>query len=49
MNIFRVQFMMERLVPNSMTGSYDEAYLNNLTTVGSSKHSMMVEADKVRW
>ncbi|PYI13177.1 endoglucanase II [Aspergillus violaceofuscus CBS 115571] len=33
MNIFRVQFMMERLVPDSMTGSYDEAYLNNLTTV----------------
>ncbi|RAL11341.1 glycoside hydrolase family 5 protein [Aspergillus homomorphus CBS 101889] len=36
MNIFRVQFMMERLVPNSMTGSYDEDYLKNLTTVVNS-------------
>ncbi|KAE8150503.1 glycoside hydrolase superfamily [Aspergillus avenaceus] len=33
MNIFRVQFMMERLAPDSMTGSYDDAYLKNLTTV----------------
>ncbi|KAB8268533.1 glycoside hydrolase superfamily [Aspergillus minisclerotigenes] len=33
MNIFRIQFKMERLVPDSMTGAYDEAYLQNLTTV----------------
>ncbi|OGM40473.1 endo-beta-1 [Aspergillus bombycis] len=33
MNIFRIQFKMERLVPDSMTGAYDEAYLTNLTTV----------------
>ncbi|KAL7649609.1 hypothetical protein ACMYSQ_011447 [Aspergillus niger] len=33
MNFFRVQFMMERLLPDSMTGSYDEEYLANLTTV----------------
>ncbi|KAJ5439188.1 uncharacterized protein N7458_010186 [Penicillium daleae] len=33
MNIFRVQFLMERLTPNGMTGSFDSAYLKNLTTV----------------
>ncbi|KAB8076197.1 glycoside hydrolase superfamily [Aspergillus leporis] len=33
MNIFRIQFRMERLTPNSMTGSYDKAYLRNLTSV----------------
>ncbi|OQE30551.1 hypothetical protein PENFLA_c003G05901 [Penicillium flavigenum] len=31
MNIFRVAFRMERLVPNSMTGGFDGAYLSNLT------------------
>ncbi|KAJ5487658.1 hypothetical protein N7530_001958 [Penicillium desertorum] len=31
MNIFRVAFRMERLVPNSMTGGFDNAYLSNLT------------------
>ncbi|KAJ6187207.1 hypothetical protein N7519_002115 [Penicillium mononematosum] len=31
MNIFRVAFKMERLVPNSMTGGFDDAYLSNLT------------------
>ncbi|KAJ6137921.1 hypothetical protein N7471_004407 [Penicillium samsonianum] len=31
MNIFRVDFRMERLVPNSMTGGFDDAYLKNLT------------------
>ncbi|CAG8898123.1 unnamed protein product [Penicillium egyptiacum] len=31
MNIFRVAFRMERLVPNSMTGAFDAAYLSNLT------------------
>ncbi|KAH0024947.1 endo-beta-1,4-glucanase, partial [Aureobasidium melanogenum] len=30
-NSFRVNFLMERLVPNEMTGSLDAAYLNNLT------------------
>ncbi|KAJ5132129.1 endo-a-1-4-glucanase [Penicillium atrosanguineum] len=33
MNIFRVQFMMERLVPGSITGSFDTTYLERLTTV----------------
>ncbi|GFF22475.1 probable endo-beta-1,4-glucanase B [Aspergillus udagawae] len=33
MNIFRIQFLMERLVPSSMTGSYNEEYLANLTSV----------------
>lgn len=33
MNMFRVQFLMERLVPEKMTGTYDEAYLKNLTEV----------------
>ena len=33
MNIFRVTFMMERLVPNTMTGSFDANYLSNLTSV----------------
>ncbi|CDM33423.1 CAZyme family GH5 [Penicillium roqueforti] len=32
MNIFRVDFLMERLVPDSMTGGFDDAYLSNLTT-----------------
>ncbi|KAI5245174.1 glycoside hydrolase [Aureobasidium subglaciale] len=31
MNTFRVNFLMERLVPNQMTGSLDAAYLSNLT------------------
>ncbi|KAJ5615678.1 hypothetical protein N7537_000792 [Penicillium hordei] len=31
MNIFRVAFRMERLVPNSMTGEFDAGYLTNLT------------------
>lgn len=31
MNTFRVNFLMERLVPNKMTGSLDAAYLGNLT------------------
>ncbi|CAK7238100.1 hypothetical protein SEUCBS140593_010327 [Sporothrix eucalyptigena] len=30
-NIFRVAFAMERLVPNTLTGSFDSAYLQNLT------------------
>ncbi|KAH0269357.1 endo-beta-1,4-glucanase, partial [Aureobasidium melanogenum] len=30
-NSFRVNFLMERLVPNQMTGSLDAAYLSNLT------------------
>ncbi|CEJ55762.1 Putative Endo-beta-1,4-glucanase B [Penicillium brasilianum] len=33
MNIFRVQFLMERLTPSGMTGSFDSDYLKNLTTV----------------
>ncbi|KAJ5684456.1 endo-beta-1-4-glucanase B [Penicillium maclennaniae] len=33
MNIFRVQFMMERMAPNGITGSFDAAYLKNFTTV----------------
>lgn len=37
MNIFRVQFMMERLAPGSMTGSFDTNYLSNLTSVSGMK------------
>ncbi|RDL38160.1 uncharacterized protein BP5553_05593 [Venustampulla echinocandica] len=29
-NIFRIPFLMERLVPNSLTGAVDSAYLNDL-------------------
>lgn len=32
-NAFRVDFLMERLVPNQMTSSFDAAYLKNLTEV----------------
>ncbi|KAJ5959898.1 uncharacterized protein N7479_007048 [Penicillium vulpinum] len=31
MNIFRVAFKMERLVPGTITGGFDAAYLSNLT------------------
>lgn len=31
-NIFRIQFKMERLTPE-ITGSFDDAYLKNLTSV----------------
>ncbi|KAJ5267582.1 hypothetical protein N7478_010390 [Penicillium angulare] len=33
MNIFRVAFLMERLVPTTMTESFDSEYLANLTSV----------------
>lgn len=33
MNIFRVPFLMERLVPDSLTGSLDSTYLKDLKTV----------------
>lgn len=33
MNIFRVAFSMERLVPDSMTGPVAEAYMNDLIEV----------------
>jgi endoglucanase len=36
MNIFRVPFLMERLVPDSLAGSFDSAYLKNLTSVSFS-------------
>ncbi|KAK4236322.1 hypothetical protein C8A03DRAFT_45670 [Achaetomium macrosporum] len=32
-NIFRVAFAMERLVPNTLTSSFDQGYLKNLTEV----------------
>jgi len=31
MNMFRLNFLMERLTPNTITGSFDNAYLGNLT------------------
>lgn len=31
MNVFRVNILMERLIPTSMTGSMDSAYLSSLT------------------
>jgi hypothetical protein len=33
MNIFRVAFSMERLVPNSITGPVADAYMQDLKTV----------------
>lgn len=33
MNIFRVAFLMERLVPNQMTGSPDATYMGDLKSV----------------
>jgi endoglucanase len=33
MNIFRVPFLMERLVPSSITGSLDATYLKDLKAV----------------
>lgn len=35
-NHFRINFLMERLTPNSLTASFDKLYLGNLTEV--SKH-----------
>lgn len=32
MNIFRINFLMERLVPNELTGSLDSAYFSSLQT-----------------
>jgi endoglucanase len=50
MNIFRVQFLMERLTPNGMTGSFDSDYLKNLTTVRDIYCACIdVEADNNRW
>lgn len=33
MNIFRVPFLMERLVPNDMSGSLDATYLKHLKEI----------------
>lgn len=33
MNIFRVPFLMERLVPSSLTGTLDATYLSDLKSV----------------
>jgi hypothetical protein len=33
MNVFRVAFRMERLIPNSMTGTPDATYMNDLKAV----------------
>ena len=41
MNIFRVQFLMERLTPNGMTGSFDSAYLKNMTRVRTTKYAIV--------
>lgn len=35
MNMFRVNFLMERLTPNSLTGPFDPFYLGNLTAVST--------------
>lgn len=36
MNIFRVPFLMERLVPSKMTGTPDSTYLKDLKSVSRS-------------
>ncbi|KAF2490819.1 glycoside hydrolase [Lophium mytilinum] len=33
MNMFRINFLMERLIPNNLTGTPDPTYLSNLTAV----------------
>jgi endoglucanase len=33
MNVFRIPFLMERLVPDSMTGTPDSTYLKDLKSV----------------
>lgn len=33
LNIFRIPFLMERLVPTNMTGPFDQAYLSDLASV----------------
>ncbi|KAI9827129.1 MAG: hypothetical protein M1819_007020 [Sarea resinae] len=33
LNIFRVPFLMERLIPNNLTGSLDATYLSSLTSL----------------
>jgi hypothetical protein len=48
MNIFRVAFKMERLVPQTMTGGFDAAYLSNLTAVrGTISTQMKTETNLV--
>lgn len=37
MNVFRVPFLMERLVPSKMTGTLDSTYLSDLKSVSGSK------------
>lgn len=37
MNIFRVPFLMERLVPSKMTGTLDSTYLSDLKSVSGLK------------
>jgi hypothetical protein len=43
MNIFRVPFLMERLVPDSLTGSFDSAYLGKLTSVSYPRLRMHIK------
>lgn len=38
MNIFRVPFLMERLVPDNMTGTPDSTYLQGLKKVQTYRH-----------
>ncbi|KAM0100160.1 hypothetical protein ACP6JE_005221 [Aspergillus fumigatus] len=40
MNIFRVAFRMERLIPNQMTGTPDATYLNDLKAIDNEYHDM---------
>lgn len=37
MNVFRVPFLMERLVPSKMTGTLDSTYLSDLKSVSGPK------------
>ncbi|KAL5120593.1 hypothetical protein ACEQ8H_001612 [Pleosporales sp. CAS-2024a] len=46
MNMFRLNFLMERLTPNSLTGAFDPLYLGNLTQqinyiTGKGKYAMV--------
>lgn len=48
MNIFRVAFRMERLIPNQMTGTPDATYMNDLKAVRLPVRVLRRRADEDR-
>ncbi|KAF2201638.1 hypothetical protein GQ43DRAFT_471635 [Delitschia confertaspora ATCC 74209] len=54
MNVFRLNFFMDRLTPSSITGSFDAAYFRNLTQqinciTSKGVHAMVQPAQLRRW